>query len=86
MSKVVSLFSGQDPTAPSQDIIGALAELLERAKAGEIAAIAWTRVDPGGEIATGWDGVVGTRNSLGFAIRLLDADFIQKAADIVADE
>jgi hypothetical protein len=85
MTSVVSLFGGGAQNEPNADIIEDLEAILSAAKRGEIRAIAWTRMGPSGDIITGWNGDAGTRNALGFAVRMLDADFVRRAFETTSD-
>jgi hypothetical protein len=53
-SKVVGLFGGVATLEVSAEVIAECERLLERAKRGEIRALAYVTVDPGGSIGTGW--------------------------------
>jgi hypothetical protein len=59
------------PAEPDADLIAVLEALLERAKAGELAAIAYAAVDKEHSLATGWEGISGTRYSIATALAIL---------------
>jgi hypothetical protein len=68
---VRTLFGGAPAGQPDQAIIDRLEDLLARARRGEVSALAYATVSPGGHKATGWDGTQGTRDQLGTAIAIL---------------
>lgn len=80
MSKVVSLHGGPvgpaGPTTssePDETVIEILEELLERAKTGEVSALAYAYLLPDNAVGNGWAGADhdGRGISLGFAISSL---------------
>jgi hypothetical protein len=75
MSNVIKL--GQDvlPGEPSADLIETVERLLEMAKSGHLRAIAYATVRENDVIGTGWDGVAGTRYSMGSAIMMLQGRY-----------
>jgi len=84
MSKVISLHGGpvgpagpSVPGGPDEEIIQVLEELLERAKTGEVSAIAYAYVLPDHALGTGWAGarISGGGISLGFAVSSLAHDY-----------
>lgn len=84
MNKVVSLHGGpigpagpSEPSAPDELVIAVLEELLERAKAGEISAIAYAYLLPEYTLGTGWAGAEtgGNGISLGFAVSALQHEY-----------
>lgn len=84
MSKVVSLHGGpvgpagpSEPSAPDETVIEILTELLDRAKTGEISAIAYAYLLPEYTLGTGWAGAEtgGNGVSLGFAVSALGHEY-----------
>jgi hypothetical protein len=71
MAKVVAFHGGAVAGEPSREIVETLSDLLERAKRGEISAIAYATIAPSGSCGTGWDGIQGTRNPLSSVIMML---------------
>ena len=62
---------------PDADVIAVLEALLERAKAGELAAIAYAAVDTEHSLATGWEGISGTRYPIATALAILHHRYSQ---------
>lgn len=77
MAEIRTLFGGAPAGEPDQDIIARLEDLLARAKRGEVSAVAYATLSPGGSKATGWDGTQGTRDQLGMAITILAHRFVE---------
>ena len=84
MSKVVSLHGGpvgpagpSSPAEPDEDVIEVLEELLERARTGEVSALAYAYLLPDHAIGTGWAGAnnSGGGMTLGFAVSSLAHDY-----------
>lgn len=71
MAEVVAFHGGVVAGEPSPDIIQTLEMLLDRAKRGELSAIAYATVSPSGTKGTGWDGIQGTRDPLSSVIMML---------------
>lgn len=83
MNKVVALRGGPvgptEPEAPDEEVIKILEEMLERAKTGEISAIALAYVLPQHAVGTAWAGanIVGGGIALGFAITSLEQSYYE---------
>lgn len=77
MTKVVPIFGGPSPDEIRADLISDLEKLIEAVKAGEVSSIAWVRTSPAGAISTSWQGDAGTRTEVGFAINVLQTDFMR---------
>ena len=81
MNKVVSLHGGPvgptTPSEPDENVVAILEELLERAKTGEISALAYAYLLPEHAVGTGWAGAdhAGRGISLGFAISSLSHEY-----------
>lgn len=81
MSKVVSLHGGPvgptTPSEPDENVIAVLEELLERAKTGEIRAMAYAYLLPEHALGTGWVGAdqAGGGIALGFAVSALQHEY-----------
>lgn len=74
MSKVVSLHGapiGGIGNEPDQMVVDMLEDLLARAKVGDVQALAYAHVAPGGSVANGWEGTGASVHSLGFAVSVL---------------
>lgn len=76
MAEVVAFHGGPVAGSPPRDIIERLEGLLERARCGEISGFAYVTISPGGDRATGWDGIQGTRDALAAAIGILNHRYI----------
>lgn len=69
------------PGEADAELVEALESLVDRAKRGEIKAVAWAGVTGNDHLVTGWDGAGGTVFSLGSAVMCLQsrfADFIME--------
>lgn len=81
MNKVVALRGGPagptEPEAPDETVIKILEEMLERAKTGEISAVALAYILPQHAVGTAWAGAnfVGGGIALGFAITSLEHSY-----------
>ena len=85
MSKVVSLHGapiGGISNEPDQMVIDLLEDLLERAKAGDVQALAYANVAPGGAVASGWEGAGASVHSLGFAVSVLHHRYYSGLYDV----
>lgn len=71
MSNVIALGSTVLPGEPNPEIIEDLEGLLERARSGELRALAYTTLGAQNTIGTGWAGSDGSRYPLGAAIGML---------------
>jgi len=79
MSDVVRLWGGVSEGSVVPDVVEILEELLERAKAGELQALAFATVNGGGALGTGWNGNEGTRDVMGASISLLQSRYFLDA-------
>lgn len=75
---VCALFGGAPAGEADAEIIERLEELLEQARRGEIACIAYAYADPGKTKKTGWIGQQGTTDTLGASVSLLFRDYLQE--------
>lgn len=85
MSKVVSLHGapiGGIGNEPDQMVIDMLEDLLERAKVGDVQALAYAHVAPGGAVANGWEGTGASVHSLGFAVSVLHHRYYSGLHDV----
>ena len=74
MTKVVSLSGSALPGERSEEVVGMLRELLARAEAGEISAVAMAYMVANGAAGTAWAGQ-GRRYGLGGAILMLQGRY-----------
>lgn len=72
MSEVVSIHGHSVPGEPEPGVVEALEYLLERAKRGDLTAVAYATVALSGAQATGWAGGSGTRHPLASTIMMLN--------------
>lgn len=76
-AKVHAIFGGSPSGHPDEEIIGRIEELLERAKKGEIASIAYALTDPGQTLENGWVGQQGTTRAMQASVMRLAHDIVQ---------
>jgi hypothetical protein len=81
MTDIIKLVPRTVDDGPDAEVIERIEALLERARAGEIAGIAYAVVQPGGMMGTGWCGGNGTRDRLGFALNILRHRYVQTVID-----
>ena len=72
-NRVAALFGGPAPADPVPDIVSLCERMLERAKTGELRALAFATVtrDAGGRIGSGWERADGERFNLAAAVMAL---------------
>ena len=74
--KVIPLRGAAVPgAAPNVEVVERLEMLLERARAGEIAGLAYGYAEPPGDVGTGWVG--GNRMRLAAAVELMHYRFFR---------
>lgn len=75
MAEIIPIKGGPDPRGPVPELIEDLEELLERAKSGELRAIAYALVTEA-TLSTGWTGSAGTRWTLYAAAGILHQRYL----------
>jgi hypothetical protein len=78
MAEIVSFNGNAVPGEPEKGVVEILETLLERAKRGEIAAVAYATCSPAYTLATGWEGASGTRQQISCAVSLLNHRYHQR--------
>lgn len=63
-------------TEPDHELICLVESLLERAKSGELRALAYVTLTSEGCIGTGWEGVSGSRWPIGTGVGLLQKRYM----------
>ena len=73
--KIINLTERTLPGEVDQGIVDTIADLLTRAKAGEITAFAWAGYMPNDEVFHGWEGSGGTMFQLAAAVMMLQSRY-----------
>jgi hypothetical protein len=74
---VVAFGNSIPPGDVNEDLVETLQGLLDRAKSGDLRALAYATVSLQGFKGTGWDGSDGTRDPLASAIMMLHGRYAQ---------
>ena len=77
MAEVVAIHGGTNPQEPVADIVADVEKLLERARSGELRALAYATWGAGDIKGTGWAGDAGTRASLAMVIGMLNHRYFE---------
>lgn len=56
---------------PDKEVIKVIENLLQRAKEGDIKAIAYVVMTDNGEVGSAWEGAIGSKFPIGYGIALL---------------
>jgi hypothetical protein len=75
MGDVHKLTGHMLPGEVNTDLVEALEDLTERAKTGEVVALAWAGYRPDDSCFNGWDGPGGTMFALGASVGLLQTRY-----------
>jgi hypothetical protein len=80
-AEIKTIHGGSKPGEPSAELVETLEYLLKDAKSGELVALGYATVRNGKVKGTGWDGMAGTRDTLGSAINMLHHRYTKALLD-----